>query len=144
MTTIAYDGNTLASDSLSCCGFKEQSPARKIYEREKQYIAGSGLVGAIKRWIEWYDDGADHDKFPDLKDDLGGIFIVDKETKLLQVWGAGYPYPVVDWNLKPNALGSGEQFAMGALLAGANAEQAVIIASKLDTGTNDQVQVIVL
>jgi len=83
MTTIAYDGNTLASDSLSCCGFKEQSPARKIYDREKQYIAGSGVVGAIKRWIEWYDDGADRDKFPDLKDDLRRIAKIFRKRERL-------------------------------------------------------------
>lgn len=49
-----------------------------------------------------------------------------------------YPYEVK----APFAIGSGFKYAMGAMLAGATAAQAVEIAARLDKNTGGEVQVI--
>lgn len=145
MTTIAYANYCLAADTQVHSSFIEQDAGQKIYELKDVFVAGAGLTGAIQEWINWYENGRDVKAYPKFnssdKDggDVQGIFVVSKETGLLQVWGPSYPYPAIDWTDKPNALGSGEQFAMGVLLGGYNAEEAVRIASKLDVHTGDQV-----
>lgn len=146
MTTITYANYCLAADTQLETTFIEQDGGRKIYDLKDVFVAGAGIVGAIHEWITWYENGCDIKVYPTFKSsdkdhgDLQGIFLVSKETGLLQVWGPAYPYPAVDWTDKPNALGSGESFAIGALLHGASAWDAVSIAAKLDPHTGGLIE----
>lgn len=148
MTTIAYDGYVLAADTMSQSSFIDQVPFRKIRTFSDCWIAGAGTVGAILQWVDWYRSGADKDDYPyerlNGEDSLGGIFVVSRKTGKLEVWGPSHPYACVEASYGVNALGSGEHFAMGAMLAGANAIEAVKVASKLDPGTGGKVRHVVV
>ena len=134
MTTIAYDGKSIAADSQGTCGFIEQSPFTKIFEVDDYYIAGSGSYSTILAIVDWFRNGRPQGQIPEFdKDSLSGLFVVDKETKMLEVYGAKtLKFPTTSFSNAPNALGSGEEFAMGALLSGASASQAVLVACRLD------------
>lgn len=142
MTTIAFDGKCLAADSRGGGGFIEPVEYQKIFDCGEFVVAGSGNWAAVQRWVDWFQAGADKADYPDWGDRLSGVFVVSRKTGLMQVWGPGDPHPSVDWHSGPNALGSGEEFAMGAMLAGATASEAVEIASRLDPHTGGPIRVV--
>lgn len=135
MTTIAYDGKTLAADSLACCSFKVQQPFNKIHDTGSHLVALAGNYSVSLEWVEWFKSGFEGEK--DFKDGLQGAFVVDKSTGFLTVYPQEGKYPSEQPSNYPNAIGSGEQFAMGAMLAGATAIEAIKIAQRLDKGTGD-------
>ncbi len=145
MTTIAYDGKTLASDTQGSCSFIEQHKFLKIHETPEYWIAGSGSYCHTLEWIDWFKGGFEGKFTPSGEENnLGGLFLVEKQTGLLAVYCPTSPHPIVPSSHCINAMGSGEQFAMGAMLGGCSAEQAVIIASQLDANTGEVGQVIPL
>lgn len=145
MTTIAYDGISIAADTRGTSSFIEQCEFMKIHDCEPYYIALAGVWSAIPLWLDWFSDGHDPSKFPEMtfydkEGDISGAFVVRKNDGALQFWGSAYGYPASDWSHAPNALGSGQEFAMGAMLHGATAREAVEIACKLDAGSGGSVQ----
>ncbi len=137
MTTIAFDGRTMAADTQQSGDFIDQFRAPKIVGSKDRRIltAGAGRVSSIERLRAWFFAGADLALLPQLeeKDDStllivqgGKVFELDREGFLIEV---GAPY----------AIGTGAKFAMGAMLAGADARQAVRIAIKLDPDSGGRI-----
>ncbi len=129
MTTIAYDGKTLAGDS-------QYSGDYKYYGRGKMFKLGPVLVGCagnsedVAAFHDWYLVAGDK------KPEINALSVLIVED------GAAYKMEekLVRFELKiPCAIGSGAQFAMGAMLAGKTAKEAVEIAAQLDTGTGGEV-----
>lgn len=145
MTTIAYDGKSLAADSRSCIG-------DMVYEEDCQKIftdvgpfAVIGIAG---------DYQASMDVIDTIKDFLNIQHIRDIDFKALKwecvfiaVTDAGevwYYRGDGSFTLRPDkafAIGSGGPFALGAMGAGCTAEEAVKIAAQFDLYTNDTVVV---
>lgn len=128
MTTIAWDGTTLASDSR-CSSETRSISVRKIRELADGSLVGfAGTTTNMKRVVEWLDAGSD----PELKPKLRG----DTEVLVIRPDGTAIEY---DKTLEPiemkdvvAAIGSGGEYAIGAMEAGLSAVQAVEIACRRD------------
>lgn len=126
MTTIAWDGKTLASDSQMTGSYIEQKNVSKIIRKGGDYYGIAGRLSEGKSFVE-----GEIDKLSDETE----LLIVNAKGKC--VWkGRHASEPMPD----KTAIGSGANFAMGAMLAGASAVEAVKIASKLDISTGGKIQ----
>ena len=141
MTTIAWDGRYVAADSLQGGRDYDSSvPATKLVLAGERVYAICGYFAWFQAWIKWHENGADPANTPVCKlpqsettfivFEDGGCFTFDLEM------------PYADISHPGEALGSGRKFAMGAMAAGLNAEQAVRVAIKLDPHSGGPVQVI--
>jgi len=149
MTTIAYDGKTLAADSASFLGdnFRIGCGAKKLVILHSKVFAFAGNYVLSGPWMQWFLNGHDPEKKP------GGVRENDDDLDMW-VWSAGqlfqytstmpYPWPVP----VPFAMGSGGDFAMGAFRFGevsgvpVSAEQAVLAAIACDPFSGGPVQVV--
>lgn len=132
MTTIAYKDGVLAADSMvsesrTWCGV-----TKKLWQSPKGAIAAAaGSAHDCAEFGRWVEGGMKEDDAPVLNENFEGIVVsldgtvtfYDDECKPLAMDAPHY------------ASGSGGQFALGAMSAGATAEQAVKIAAFYDRGT---------
>jgi ATP-dependent protease HslVU (ClpYQ) peptidase subunit len=142
MTTIAYRDGVLAADTQVTCGGTVDGWTRKAFRKGRLLYAvsgGTGLANAFRSWVEGGMigeapslKGADDDKdsahgflFP------GGNRVVWRYN---DVW-TSHKAPFF-------AAGSGSEIALGAMLAGATAEQAVRAAAERDTSTGGEITVL--
>lgn len=148
MTTIAVNKEdgvvVVCSDTLMVGEWKDQGKCIKILrvvdERgEEAIIGGSGALASIYAFQDWVLGGMDAANYP-------SQHFVDANFLLVTKKGV-YSYESYPRPIKvsiPFAIGSGSQFAMGAMLAGASSIEAVKIAAKLDPYTNNKVTVLEL
>jgi len=130
MTTVAWDGTTLAADrQTTSCG----TPTRthKVFKAKREgsvfLYACAGHTGQCQAFTRWVNGECGKPTFNDF-----GIIAIDQRRR---VWVADHD---LTWELKGTnqwALGSGADYALGAMLAGATAVQAVRIASRLNVNT---------
>ncbi len=133
MTTIAFDGQTLAADGGIFLGDRIAGKnVKKIFELKGGGMwagfAGDDPVG--KKRIEWLNDGADPDKFPKIDGQDCSLMLVS-DSGSVSIVCAGV---ITDVDV-PFAIGSGAEFAIGAMCAGASAMEAVEIAARNDAFT---------
>lgn len=140
MTTIAYDGKRIAADRLRNNGESlAPLPMEKIWTMsicgDRLVVAGAGnptAVMAIARTFAAHIDSArkHHALMPEPtlpKDSSASCLIVDVETgRVFHVDSAACSNEVTG---TPYACGSGREYALGAMAAGASADDAVRIAS---------------
>lgn len=132
MTTIAWDGKTLAGDAQSTGDYIRPIQSRKIHRVGGALIGCAGLSTEGRTFVEWYKDRSKD--APKLDEDFIAIVIEDGEASY---WDEKLtPLPMGT----PAAIGSGNGYAMGAMMAGSSAERAVEIASKLDIYTNADIE----
>lgn len=143
MTTIAYDGYDLAADSQVTSGNEKVTGVQKIHEiqiKGKTYWIGlSGTTKYFKDVIAWTRRGCTKPE-PKVNGEVDGMLISYEGCVMILV-DDGENISWDEWH-KPVAIGSGGQFAIGAMLAGKSAKQAVNIAAKVDTLTGGPVNVI--
>lgn len=166
MTTIVgiehRKGFTLAADSQTTEGERAyiSKDIKKITEIGDYVIAGAGVSRFCDiityGWEPPVYDGTDLYKFMinkfipsmrkaheetgyTLKDDEGAVFIVGLKNKLFYVCE---DYSVLRTNTKTYGIGTGANWAVGALLAGATIPQAMNIAIKLDINSGGPIQVV--
>lgn len=131
MTTIAYDGQTLAADRQSTWG-TTPTWVRKAFrtdhpEHGAWLWACSGLTEECDAFHAWAHGS--------------GVKATMKDTRVLAVHEDGSIWTMGDgliWtrlHVDCWAIGSGCDYALGAMHAGACAKAAVLIASKLDVHT---------
>jgi ATP-dependent protease HslVU (ClpYQ) peptidase subunit len=136
MTTIAWDGRTLAGDRQINAGntplLREHPKVLPINspDGERCLMGFAGDVFMYRAWLHWLDGGAE----PKWKDDVHwSLLLIDPtgyawiRTSTSNGWA---PHGRTVW-----AIGSGCDYALGALRAGATAERAVMIAAELDINT---------
>lgn len=144
MTTIAYDGYDLAADSQITSGTEKVTGVQKIfeinYEGKKCWVAFSGTTKLFKDVMLWTKRGCPKPE-PKLNGEVDGI-LIDCENRVMILVDDGEGNVSWDEWSYPVAIGSGGQIALGAMLAGKSAKQAVIIASKVDTLTGGPVSVV--
>lgn len=129
MTTICWDGETLAADSQAICNFK--SDIRKIHRLpDGRLFAGAGAVQEVLAVLEYLRGG---EKPTGLE---------NFEAMLIQAGSAAYlgdrlmHKPIT----APYAIGSGSQFAIAAMACGKTAAEAVRIAIRFDNGSGGRVE----
>ena len=129
MTTIAYKDGIIAYDSQVSSG---STISTLTFNKHKE-----------KDGIHYFLCGAvsDYTKFMnrELNVDCSAIVIEDNSIRILHYnKDDGYFYAILQ---NQCAIGTGEKFAIGAMDAGATAEQAVKIAKKRDIYTGGKVRI---
>jgi hypothetical protein len=134
MTTIAWDGKTLAGDTLATGTFNRR--VVKIWElRPGVYFGGCGLhseVFEVKEWLRYEK----REERPEVKECVG---ILIRNGKAYRIEENLMEVPIIE---DFHAVGSGACFAITAMYLGCNAEQAVDIASKFDEATGGDIMTI--
>jgi hypothetical protein len=126
MTTLAWDGVTLATDSLLSSSNINFGVVSKIVKLEDgRYLASAGDYSLIPDIVIWLNGGDKPEIIPDTVY-MGVLITPDKQvfeiSKELKIFPCCTPW----------AGGSGEVIALTAMLCGKTAEEAVKLACKLD------------
>lgn len=131
MTTIAYKDGVLAADTRVTQGDTIHPDASKIVSSYPGAVAFCGHVKVIQMYRS--QARKDFQKLPDegWEAITTGGFLIDADGAHLRIKDGDF------W-----AIGSGAHLALGAMAAGATPEEAVRIAARFDTGTNDDVEVV--
>ena len=132
-TTIAYDGKTVAFDSQRTCGHYKTWTNAKVTRIRGALVGCAGDVAEIMKFKAWYAN-------PLLP------FPGTKEIEVLVVEPNGKVYTYGDNPTKieisaPCAIGSGGSIALGAIVAGKTAKEAVEIAATQDIYTGGTIWV---
>jgi hypothetical protein len=145
MTTIAWDGKVVAADSRLTGPWYDDRRGLGI---KLVKIGGGGPNanciacfsgrGALAiKLARLLAEGTAVRDLPIVKEDECDLFVFRPNGEHLEVSRGGDPYPLKGY--APAALGSGQAFAMGAMLAGASAIEAVAIAIRLDEGSGGNI-----
>lgn len=133
MTTIVWDGKTLAGDRCSWSG-PTRRQVRKVFritaKDGKDFLVGFCGDGAFALAVlAWMRGDADKPmaRLFGVSPDAQCALVIDSD---LTVWGVGGSLAYYRFDEKMMAMGGGQEFAWGALEAGATAAQAVEIAAK--------------
>lgn len=141
MTTIAWDGKTLAADKqMTNHGLALR--ATKIKQIGDLFVAVSGAWDNAQGMFDWVREGMAREKYPSFQGDpdgFVGMLVVNASGDAVVFERFATPYPVEE---PPFAMGSGRDFALGAMHAGATAEEAVRIAIALDASSGIGVDVL--
>ena len=132
MTTIATDGKTIAAESRSIGSFIVQGDVKKLYRLKDGRVAGTcGASWATEVFIQWMNGEGEK---PVIEDGFGALVLGEEVTFYCSKLSPLIVKP-------PYAIGSGCEFAMGAMLAGKSPKEAVKIAIKLDEGSGGKITV---
>lgn len=133
MTTIAWDGKTLAADRGAWSGTFCYR-ARKVWKiankkGQPMLVAVCGDAGFAAAYIEFLRGrGAEPTKYPDDPNKTYGIaLLVDHHKRTWRVNSDGRRHRVYG---KLVVMGGGQEGVMCAMLAGAGAREAVLIVAK--------------
>lgn len=136
MTTIATDGWSMAGDSLASCNAYILNYAPKVHRTEDGKIFGcTGLQADAIKFREWMMYGQVTE--PPTVDEGFGALVLNQDGSILSYGKDMTPCP---W-IAPAAIGSGDELAMGAMLAGASPERAVEIAMMRDRKSGGEITV---
>lgn len=139
MTTIAFDGKTMACDTRVVCGSNCYNTDTKIYENDFAVIGVAGDAGVGTMLIDCHDVlQARHYDF-----DFEALVFVKDTEKLYKVafyksWDCALSsvIPVAD---SFAAVGSGAPYALAAMYLCTTATRSVTVASQFDTNTGGKI-----
>lgn len=141
MSVVVYKDGILAADTRAYGGRGQTSPGQKakIHRLEDGTRVGivSAVLGEPERFLSWLKDGADRTKWTGDKPDLRALIIRPNGEVFLaddSIWFSG-PIECATY-----AIGSGSDYALGAMAMGATAKQAVYVACDLDQNSGPPVQ----
>jgi len=129
-TTVAWDGEHLAADSQSTAGDLKWFDCDKIKRVNDAWIGNAGLVWKSRLFCKWYEK--QEGPPPDMEECSA---IVVTGQKCMYYHGNNKPVR----KHPPFAIGTGSEFAMGAMVAGCDARDAAAIASQLDENTGGKI-----
>lgn len=138
MTTIAWDGKTLAADRRSVYGGCIQETC-KVFRAGDCLVAGAGEFSFILAMVDWVRRGRIPEGFPASqrdKDDWQPVMVVDAENRVLIYERTPHGIP---WQKPFAAIGSGKPFALAAMHLGRTASEAVAVAAEFDPFTGNGV-----
>lgn len=138
MTTIAWDGRTLAADKMTSFGGLHATTA-KIRKLHGCLVAGCGTTALIHEVVSWIASGEEPSTFPAAcRDEVKcpSVLVIRPNGTIHQFDCTPYPLLILNpfW-----AIGSGRDFAMAAMHLGKSAREAVEVAAQLDTSTGNGV-----
>lgn len=150
MTTIAFDGETIAADSLITSHGNNVGEAGKIAinSNNTEIYAFAGDIATFPAWIKWWQGSQDPKDIPVIPADSRCVLIIVNEEGIFEV-DSSAPYKT-ECGIKIHdgrtvyAAGSGQDLALGALFVGAKAASAVDAAKHFDTGTGGSINVVTL
>lgn len=135
ITTIAYRAGVIAADTQMIQGTSIIGHVTKIVRRDDGALCGgAGDLAWVQAFHRWFLDGCDGDP-PRFDDDCSKGLIIRrrKPIEIFESCGA--------FEFRPAfvAIGSGKEFALGAMQVGASAKQAVKAAMAFDPGSGGTV-----
>lgn len=141
MTTIAYANGTMAADTLACWGSSRDGHFTKIAKRAGILAAVSGGIPACQAFLEWFIEGCvgdpPHNPSEPVEAKAFCVLVTPDDWVLTWTpWG---------WEKTRNptvSMGSGGEYAQGAMAAGASPEEAVRIACLFDTKSGGEITVL--
>lgn len=136
MTTIAWDGKTLAADRRVSFDNTSDTKVTKIVKTKHGLCGTSGNTSLGAGFKRWFIDGYKGDPPPLQKDGESAVAFVIRQN------GARFHYDAYGWyeaHPGPFAIGSGYELAIAAMESGKSAVEAVQIAAKFDGLTNDEI-----
>lgn len=130
MTTIAFDGKTLAADKMASCNGVSRT-VTKLFRVGAALVAGSGDADHVAEMVAWLKAGADPATFPapQRTSDYADMLMIGPDGSIWKYERTPYPIRFED---KHFACGSGRDFALAALTLGCDARDAVAVACQLD------------
>ncbi len=139
MTTIAWDGCTVAAETLAVVsGTRSPGHADKLLRIGNIVYAFSGADAYFRPMVAWHQAGAKPADFPkEMRDEYDSGLSVFEDGKCFR-YTTKLPYP--DEYQAGSAWGSGTDFAMAIMADGGSAEHAVEIAMKLDPHSGGEVR----
>jgi ATP-dependent HslUV protease subunit HslV len=142
MTIICWRDGILAADSLMLMGsFKAKATFKKIrYEGNGQTFACTGTAALFEPMIAWIKAGAKPGDVPKPADRHCDTRVLLFENGRCFSYTPNLPYP--DEQFAPDAWGSEAEFALGAMAAGATAEEAVALAIENTNTVGGPIEVI--
>ena len=146
MTTIAIDphGVHIAADGLITAGgaieHRDEQKIRVVKGKkgDKSIYVLAGTTCMFDALIKWHQDGADAGKLPPAADARWSLVVIDAKGPRHYGHLAAYPERIT----YPYTVGTGYEYAMGALKAGASAQRAVEIACEIDIHSGGEIQVV--
>jgi len=124
VTTIAWDGKNLACDSRSLTNDTiDQCETQKIFKKSGVYYCLAGEYAQALAVMDYLVTKKNEPVFP--KPEYQ-VLVISDTAQIFD--GELHPSPVEP----PYAMGTGAQFAYGAILSGKTAKEAVEVAIKLD------------
>jgi hypothetical protein len=141
MTTVAWDGKTLAADTLAIDSWGLKDRSDKIIRGNGWIAGGAGERHQILKWKRAAEDLTFHEVLalgvPDWhKDDNDpAILITDGDGSYRAMGG------IFVRNTRPYyAIGSGRDFALAAMCCHVDAAGAVRVAMEFDNGTGGDIE----
>jgi len=126
MSTVAWDGKNISADKQVTAGTLKFSVGTKLrLISDGRVCGGTGTYTDLDLFVEWVEHGKAFE--PD--DDFEALVVSKDGAHLYDV--RLRPIPVQ----APFAIGSGSDFAIGAMAAGASASKAVGIATQYNPNT---------
>lgn len=143
MTTIAWDGKTLAADKQATSG-NLMHTVTKIFKHPSGLYGVTGHLSHGLTVINWITGTNPHPiAYPanPSNDDYGYVIHINNQR---EIWCyEGHPTPC-KFEDKFYAVGSGREFATAAMHCGQTAQQAIVIASIFNSGTGQGVDSLTL
>lgn len=133
MSVIVYKAGVMAGDTRAWVGRGKSSPGqkRKIHRMKDGSLLGvsSSQIGMADRFADWVKSGASlanwHGRWPD---SLSALLIKPNGQAWMAEDSLHFTGPIKG---KAFSVGSGSDFAIGAMAAGKTARQAALIAARL-------------
>jgi hypothetical protein len=145
MTTIAFDGKTIAADTLHEDNYGLFDHASKLYFGKDFVVGGAGMQHHMLKWWKQvksmtFDEVIDHG-YPDYeKGEVDpAILLVQLGTSQAFKHAGGFFVPV---GRAFHAVGSGRDFALAAMFLGKTAKEAVMLSAEFDNGTGGLVETV--
>ena len=147
MTTIVFDGKTVAADTLAVDHYGLRSTFHKIIEN-KEWLAG--LAGDLASSVKWekatrgmtLDEVLDYGYPTWVKDtDDPAMLLIERETGT--IW-KHYTGVFCAHHGVTHAIGSGRDYALAAMYLGKNAKEAVQVAAHFDNYTGSNIDEVAL
>lgn len=143
MTVICWDGQTLAGDKRTNFG-TGHATTTKVRRIGDLLIGCAGSTAKIMEFHAWVERGRKPEDLPvfqkDAKECVEAL-VIEPDGTVLCYSDSAYPFKVENrfW-----AIGSGREFAMGAMYCGCTASAAVGVASALDINCGNGIDTLTL
>ena len=135
MTTIVWDGQRLYADTQITQEGAPKVNAKKLLVTEDGFLVGmAGVLKDCRRLLLWFRRGANPAKVPE--DLQASLLVVTPVGRLLTVDSDGTVCELLDHRF---AIGSGAQYALGAMAMDASGPEAIEVAMSFDPATGGRV-----
>ena len=133
MTTIVWDGKTLAADKKMVLGGGSGHTVTKIKKIGGELYFGAGDGDAVAAMLEWASkEGNTLPEFQKDEKDYIAFYCITSERKIIRIGRYGATREIED---KYFATGTGMHYALAVMAMGGDAVKAIEIAAMFDQDT---------